>query len=48
LPLVRAQLGDFSLDLVELLDIDQRLLGNMVLLIGIASDVPNADFLLGR
>ncbi len=32
LPFGRAELGDFPLNLVELLDIDQRLLGNLALI----------------
>ena len=33
-PFVRAQLGDFPLDLVELLNGGQRLLGNLALVVG--------------
>ena len=34
LPFVRRQFGDFPLNLVEFLDIDQRLLGNLALVVG--------------
>ena len=37
-PFIRIKLGDFPLNLVELLNVRQRLLGNLALVVGVQID----------